>query len=131
MEAIVDAAVADDWALRQHLSAGRLVTLFDNCPLSLLDSIAVWPDTPYLSRRVRLAIETVVAHLLSSAKSPSAIEWPHWKGVCGTLRLSSLGADRYLFLEARAGCDRAILSEQCVDVNSAAIEKLRKSPGAG
>lgn len=77
MEAIADAAVAGvgiafvpDWLVREHLREGRLMTLLDNRPSAMLDTFAVWPDTPYLSKRLRLAIDTLVEHLPNLTTGP-------------------------------------------------------------
>jgi len=50
------------------LRAGKLVPLLLDGPLLIIETHALWPDTPHLPLRVRLAIDALVAELPGSAE---------------------------------------------------------------
>jgi DNA-binding transcriptional LysR family regulator len=70
LEAIADAAVAGMgiawlpcWLIRDHVQSGTLVRILADQPSLILDSYALWPQTPYLSLRTRLTIDALVEEL--------------------------------------------------------------------
>ncbi len=70
LEMIADAGVAGlgliwlpCWLVQERVRAGSLVRLFDNERRLSFDCHAVWPQTPHLSLRVRLAIDALAAGL--------------------------------------------------------------------
>ena len=72
---IADAAVAglgiawlSSWLVRDQIRAGTLVTILDDLPGATIETHALWPATPSVPLRVRLAIDTLASQL------PRAIE---------------------------------------------------------
>lgn len=70
LEMIADAGVAGlgliwlpCWLVQERVRAGSLVRLFDNERRLSFDCHAVWPQTPHLPLRVRLAIDALAAGL--------------------------------------------------------------------
>jgi DNA-binding transcriptional LysR family regulator len=70
LEAIADAAAAGlglawlpCWLIRDRVLAGELVRVLDDNPGLVFDIHAVWPQTPHLPLRVRLAIDALAAEL--------------------------------------------------------------------
>ena len=70
LDAIADAAVAGFglawlplWLVQARLQAGTLVPVLDAMPPRVSDVHVVWPETPYLATRVRLAIDALAAGL--------------------------------------------------------------------
>lgn len=68
IEAIAEAAVAGlglawlpEWLVRDRLRSGDLVLVLDRQPGIAFDTFAVWPQTPHLPMRVRLAIDALAA----------------------------------------------------------------------
>ncbi|MCX8997070.1 LysR family transcriptional regulator [Rhizobiaceae bacterium BDR2-2] len=75
MEAIADAAVAGYglawlpcWLIRERVRAGSLVPLLADQPRLVFESHALWPQTPHLPLRVRLAIDALAAELPARAE---------------------------------------------------------------
>ena len=75
LEAIADAATAGFglawlpcWLIRDRVRAGALVPVLPDAPKLELESYALWPQTPRLPMRVRLAIDALAANL------PGAVE---------------------------------------------------------
>lgn len=70
LEAIADAAVAGMglawlpcWLIRDRTLSGELARVLDDWPGVLFDIYAVWPRTPHLPLRVRLAVDTLAQAL--------------------------------------------------------------------
>lgn len=70
LEAVADAAAAGmglawlpEWLVRDRLGAGALVRVLAAQPGIVFDTHAVWPETPQLPMRVRLAIDALAAGL--------------------------------------------------------------------
>jgi DNA-binding transcriptional LysR family regulator len=70
LEAIADAAAAGlglawlpCWLVRERLRSGALVRVLGDQPGLVIDSHALWPQTPHLPLRVRLAIDALAAEL--------------------------------------------------------------------
>ena len=70
LEAIADAAAANFglawlpcWLIRDRVRAGALVPVLADAPRLELESYAVWPQSPRLPMRVRLAIDALAAEL--------------------------------------------------------------------
>lgn len=70
LEAIADAAAANFglawlpcWLIRDRVRAGALVPVLAEAPRLELESYAVWPQSPRLPMRVRLAIDALAAEL--------------------------------------------------------------------
>ncbi|HFJ8954179.1 TPA: LysR substrate-binding domain-containing protein [Serratia liquefaciens] len=70
LQAIADATVAGFgiawlpcWLVREALLKGELVRLMRNRPGMSFDVHAVWPQTPHLPLKVRLAVDTLVSKL--------------------------------------------------------------------
>lgn len=68
--AIADAAVAGlgiaclpCWLVREHFLSGALVWLLKDVPTHTFSTYAVWPETPYLPMRVRIAIDALASDL--------------------------------------------------------------------
>lgn len=68
--AIAEAAVCGaglawlpDWLVRDKVQSGQLVPVLANVPALVSDVYAIWPETPYLPTRVRVAIDTLAAEL--------------------------------------------------------------------
>ena len=51
------------WLIRDAVRAGQLVPLLADQPRHVFESYALWPDTPHLPLRVRLAIDALTAEL--------------------------------------------------------------------
>ncbi|MFT3691210.1 LysR family transcriptional regulator [Paenirhodobacter sp.] len=75
LEAIADAAEAGHglawlpcWLIRERVRAGRLVPLLEGLPRLVLRTHALWPETPHLPLRTRLAIDALAAALPGSAE---------------------------------------------------------------
>ena len=70
LEAIADAATAGFglawlpcWLIRERVRSGELVRVLEDNPGMVLESHALWPQTPHLPLRVRLAISAVASEL--------------------------------------------------------------------
>jgi DNA-binding transcriptional LysR family regulator len=70
LEAMADAAAAGlglawapCWLIRDRVRAGELVRVLDDIPGLVFDIHAIWPQTPHLPLRVRLAIDALAAEL--------------------------------------------------------------------
>jgi DNA-binding transcriptional LysR family regulator len=70
LAAISDAAAAaygiawlPCWLVRPHIRSGALVPLLKDFPSVAFDAHAVWPQTPHLPLRVRIAIDALAAQL--------------------------------------------------------------------
>jgi DNA-binding transcriptional LysR family regulator len=70
LEAIADAAVAGMglawlpcWLIRERVVSGALVRVLDDRPGLVFDTHALWPQTPHLPLRVRLAVDTLAKAL--------------------------------------------------------------------
>ena len=70
LEAIADAAAANFglawlpcWLIRDRVRTGELVPVLSDAPRLELESYAVWPQSPRLPMRVRLAIDALAAEL--------------------------------------------------------------------
>ena len=70
LDAIADAAVAGfglawlpDWLASARVRAGELVKVLDSLPALVTDVHAIWPETPHLATRVRVAIDALAAGL--------------------------------------------------------------------
>ncbi|MCJ2139844.1 LysR family transcriptional regulator [Methylobacterium sp. E-066] len=70
VDAIRDAAIGGHglawlpcWLIRDDVAAGRLATVLDHLPAHVFESHALWPQTPHLPLRVRLAIDALAAAL--------------------------------------------------------------------
>lgn len=68
LEAMADAAEAGHgitwlpcWLIRERVRLGTLVPLLENVPCLVFRTYALWPETPHLPLRVRLAIDAIVA----------------------------------------------------------------------
>lgn len=68
LQAIADAAVAGFsiawlpcWLVRQQLIKGELVRVMRDLPGLFLDAHAVWPQTPHLPLKVRLAVDRLAS----------------------------------------------------------------------
>ncbi len=59
-----------NWLIRDDVAAGRLATVLDHLPAHVFDSHALWPQSPHLPRRVRLAIDALAAALPETAALP-------------------------------------------------------------
>lgn len=75
LEAIADAAEAGYglawlpcWLIRDKVRLGTLVPLLGNVPRRVFTTHAIWPETPHLPLRVRLAIDALAAALPGSAE---------------------------------------------------------------
>jgi DNA-binding transcriptional LysR family regulator len=56
------------WLIRDRVREGKLVPLLLDGPRLLIETHALWPETPHLPMRVRLAIDALVAELPGSAE---------------------------------------------------------------
>jgi len=70
MDAIADAATAGmglawlpRWLVKDRIRAGALVPLLPDQPEFLYDCYALWPQTPHLPQKVRLAVDALAAAL--------------------------------------------------------------------
>lgn len=54
------------WLIRDDVAAGRLVTVLDHLPAHAFESHALWPQSPHLPLRVRLAIDALAALVAES-----------------------------------------------------------------
>ena len=70
MGSIADAAVEGlgiawlpCWLIRDAVRGGQLVPLLGDQPRQVFESYALWPDTPHLPLRVRLAIDALASEL--------------------------------------------------------------------
>jgi len=75
LEAIADAAEAGHglawlpcWLIRERVHNGRLLPLLQDVPRLVFRTHALWPETPHLPLRVRLAIDALAAALPGSAE---------------------------------------------------------------
>lgn len=73
LQAIADSATAGFgiawlpcWLVREQLLSGALVRLLRDRPGAAFDAHAVWPHTPHLPLKVRLAVDTLVSKLPAS-----------------------------------------------------------------
>jgi len=80
LDAIADAAAAGlglawlpGWLIRDRVQQGRLVTLLPGQPRFLYDCHALWPQTPHLPRKVRLALDALAAALPARMICPSEL----------------------------------------------------------
>lgn len=74
LEAIADAAEAGHglawlpcWLIRNRLSGGSLVPVVEHVPQLVMKTHALWPQTPHLPLRVRLAIDSLAGELPGTA----------------------------------------------------------------
>ena len=56
------------WLIRDRVRSGALTTLLQDSPAMVFEIHALWPETPYLSPRVRVAIDALAAELPGSAE---------------------------------------------------------------
>jgi DNA-binding transcriptional LysR family regulator len=56
------------WLVGDRLRSGDLVQLLEDEPGQLFDTHAVWPKTPHLNLRVRIAIDALAAELPNAIK---------------------------------------------------------------
>lgn len=74
LEVIADATVAGmglawlpEWLVRERLASGMLVTVLDSppddVPGAVMECHALWPSTPHMPLRVRLAVDALVVRL--------------------------------------------------------------------
>jgi DNA-binding transcriptional LysR family regulator len=56
------------WLIRDRVREGKLVPLLLDGPRLMIETHALWPETPHLPMRVRLAIDALVAELPGSAE---------------------------------------------------------------
>lgn len=75
MEAVADACEAGHglawlpcWLIRDRVHAGSLVPLLGHLPQDIVQTNALWPETPHLPLRVRMAIDALAAALPGSAE---------------------------------------------------------------
>jgi DNA-binding transcriptional LysR family regulator len=75
LEAIADAAEAGYglawlpcWLIRERVRSGKLVPLLGNVPRLVFRTHALWPETPHLPLRIRLAIDALASGLPGSAE---------------------------------------------------------------
>lgn len=75
LEAVADAVEAGHglswlpcWLIRDRVRSGALTTLLQDLPAMVFEIHALWPETPYLSPRVRVAIDALAAELPGSAE---------------------------------------------------------------
>jgi DNA-binding transcriptional LysR family regulator len=75
LETIADAAEAGHglawlpcWLVRDRVAAGALVPVLDGVPRLVFKTHALWPKTPHLPLRVRLALDALAAELPGSAE---------------------------------------------------------------
>lgn len=54
------------WLIHDDVAAGRLVTVLDHLPAHAFESHALWPQSPHLPLRVRLAIDALAALVAES-----------------------------------------------------------------
>ena len=60
------------WLIRDAVASGRLVTVLSDLPAHAFDSHALWPRTPHLPLRVRLAIDALASALPPKIALPPA-----------------------------------------------------------
>jgi DNA-binding transcriptional LysR family regulator len=70
LEAIADAATAGlglawlpEWLVRERLRTGALVSVLDDQPGATMDCYALWPASPHMPLRLRLAVDALVEQL--------------------------------------------------------------------
>jgi len=75
LSAIADAAIdglgiawLPCWLIRDAVRAGQLVPVLADQPRQVFESVALWPDTPHLPLRVRVAIDALAAELPGNAE---------------------------------------------------------------
>ena len=56
------------WLIRDRVRAGALLPLLLDGPRLMIETHALWPETPHLPMRLRLAIDALVAELPGSAE---------------------------------------------------------------
>jgi DNA-binding transcriptional LysR family regulator len=56
------------WLIRDRVQAGKLVPLLLDAPRLIIETHALWPETPHLPVRVRLAIDALAAELPGNAE---------------------------------------------------------------
>lgn len=61
------------WLIRDDVAAGRLATVLDHQPAHVFDSHALWPQTPHLPLRMRLAIDALAAALPETTDLPQRV----------------------------------------------------------
>lgn len=85
LEAIADAAAAGmglawlpSWLIRDRLASGALETVLPAEPPHMFDDHALWPRTPHLPLKTRLAIDALAAELpgLVAAELPGLVASP-------------------------------------------------------
>ena len=74
LEAIADAAAAGlglawlpEWLVRDRLGTGAIVTVLDDQPGAAMEIHALWPSTPHMPLRLRLAVDALMEHLPKAA----------------------------------------------------------------
>ena len=79
LDAIADAAARGfglawlpTWLVHDRVASGELIAVLAHCPARVSDIHAVWPETPFLPLRVRVAIDTLAAGLprVTAARQP-------------------------------------------------------------
>lgn len=70
LEVIADAATdglglawLPEWLVRKRLQSGALVSVLDDHPGASMESHALWPSTPHMPLRIRLAIDALAEQL--------------------------------------------------------------------
>jgi DNA-binding transcriptional LysR family regulator len=70
LEVIADAAISGlglawlpEWLVRERLRAGELVSVLDDQPGATMNCYALWPNTPHMPLRLRLAVDALVEQL--------------------------------------------------------------------
>lgn len=70
LEVVADAAVAGmglawlpEWLVRERLASGALVSVLENAPSAVLTCYALWPSSPHMPLRVRLAVDALLEQL--------------------------------------------------------------------
>ena len=70
LDAIADAAASGiglarlpNWLVRDRVQSGQLVPVLTNVPAHISDIHVIWPETPYLPTRVRVAIDALAAEV--------------------------------------------------------------------
>lgn len=81
LDAIAEAAACGvglawlpDWLVRGKVQSGQLVPVLANIPALVSDVHAIWPETPYLPTRVRVAIDTLAAEVPDARSGLRALD---------------------------------------------------------
>jgi DNA-binding transcriptional LysR family regulator len=79
LDAIADAATAGlglawlpTWLIHKRVSSGALVRVFPEMPPHITEFHAIWPETPYLPMRTRVAIDALADEVGRLSSSPSS-----------------------------------------------------------